>query len=346
MQRRHTLLFGLLVALAGLGMGLRFFLAPAASAQTPTFTLTPSSTARFFPQPITPGVPLFTPSALPLATGCYAPLALAEGATASMRAGVYTRSAPTRSSPFTHYTTARTSVTVLDGPVCADGYNWWRVSGAGEPGWVAEGRPDTGYFLRVGAAADAAADAVACGAGSANRAGGEAELALNTRVRAEPNTGAATLTVAPAGSSVQVLEGPRCDEAGTWFRGRVNVLGLDYEGWLLEGADGITWLVAMGSPMLDDGSLCAAPLPFYLAQRARVRDRGAIPKTLRSAPGTDAPALFGLIPDTPLVIEDAVPVCRENMNWWKVRVLTSEPVIGWISEGSPGTGYWIGPIGN
>jgi hypothetical protein len=37
-------------------------------------------------------------------------------------------------------------------------------------------------------------------------------------------------------------------------------------------------------------------------------------------------------------------VCRDNLNWWKVRVLASQEVVGWLAEGSAGVGYWISTI--
>src|SRR5262249_31627365 len=47
-------------------------------------------------------------------------------------------------------------VTLLDGPVCADSFNWWQVNYAGLIGWTVEGR-DAAYWL---APIDAAAPSV------------------------------------------------------------------------------------------------------------------------------------------------------------------------------------------
>ena len=45
----------------------------------------------------------------------------------------------------------------------------------------------------------------------------------------------------------------------------------------------------------------------------------------------------------PFVIEGG-PVCRENLNWWRIRVLASQEVVGWMAEGSSGIGYWMRAI--
>ena len=68
------------------------------------------------------------------------------------------------------------------------------------------------------------------------------------------------------------------------------------------------------------------------------------PKSLRAAPGENSTLLFTLVFGVPFIVEEGGPVCANNMNWWKVRVLASTPVIGWVSEGSTFAGYWLATI--
>ena len=51
------------------------------------------------------------------------------------------RNLPTLSGALVNYFIEAVSLTLTDGPVCADGYNWWHVTGSGQPGWVVEGKP-------------------------------------------------------------------------------------------------------------------------------------------------------------------------------------------------------------
>ncbi|MDL1899665.1 SH3 domain-containing protein [Anaerolineae bacterium CFX9] len=60
------------------------------------------------------------------------------------------RETPTTSGNLLGQLPGGTRFTVLEGPVCADGYNWWRVSSDTLIGWTVEGR-GSDYFLAPGA---------------------------------------------------------------------------------------------------------------------------------------------------------------------------------------------------
>ena len=93
-------------------------------------------------------------------------------------------------------------------------------------------------------------------------------------------------------------------------------------------------------PALEDGTLCAYPQTFDIGARGYVQYRDGIPKSLRVAPGTNAPLIATLVNNVAFVFEGG-PVCAENINWWYVRISGREDVAGWIAEGSPGVGYWL-----
>lgn len=311
---------------------------PLSHAQTATQTPTPIPTIG------TPA-PSFLPNVTPIlyATptvigGCPAPINAKVGDYGYISAGVWVRHLPTLSGALVYYVAENIDVQIVEGPICADGFNWWRVTGIDNSGWVVEGRADIGYFLfsyNTGA--------VGCAPLYQNAVGKNAELLLNARVRQSADPNALVKTVTPAGSTIRIIGGPQCIEGYLWWQVEVEVANFLYIGWMAEGGDGLYWLVPEDAPSLADGTLCADPRRFSQGQRAIVRYRSGPPKVLRAAPDDDAQALFSLVRGVPLVILDG-PICADNLNWWKVHVLASDEVIGWLAEGSPGVGYWIAAL--
>ncbi len=128
-----------------------------------------------------------------------------------------------------------TVFTVLEGPVCMDGYNWWRVNANGFVGWTAEGQNGE-YWL----------DPMSCGSGLSIRlvpgAQGRVTLTppLANSVRSQPGRGMGSLIgEIPPGGVFSVLSGPQCGAEGmAWWR--VNYNGL--VGWTAEGEAGTYWL--------------------------------------------------------------------------------------------------------
>ncbi len=128
-----------------------------------------------------------------------------------------------------------TVFTVLEGPTCRDGYNWWRVNANGFVGWTAEGQSGT-YWL----------DPLTCGNGLSIRMipGETGRVTLSppvaNAVRTQPGRGVgAVIGEIPPGGIFTVLSGPQCDGGGmAWWR--VNYNGL--LGWTGEGEGGVYWL--------------------------------------------------------------------------------------------------------
>lgn len=268
---------------------------------------------------------------------CANPLAMNIGAVAFLRPGTTVRYQPSDSSAWMGYNTESQTVAILEGPVCNENRIWWRVDGLGlqNPGWVKEFVPDIGYFVIP---ADSAVPAD-CLAETTLAIGRPAEVYLNTRIRTEANTDSRTQTVVGAGETVLVLDGPICSEGWRWWFVQANVLDVTYQGWMAETFYERT-LLADGSALVEDPSFCGQPLPFQIQQRGYVDYGSGPPKYLRDAPGLNGTQMFSLVRNVPFVIVDG-PVCRNDLNWWKIRVLASQEVIGWMAEGSSGVGYWM-----
>lgn len=146
-QRRSSPLIALLTALLVLGGAgaLYWWLgrqssAPVAPVATPLALAVPTPLPTRAPPTPTPP-PTAAPSPDSLAIGARARVTNLGGA--ALRA----RAAPGLSSPVTARIPEGREVTVLEGPVEADGYVWWRVEAAEGAGWVAERSPEGTVFL-------------------------------------------------------------------------------------------------------------------------------------------------------------------------------------------------------
>ncbi|MDQ7024154.1 MAG: SH3 domain-containing protein [Anaerolineae bacterium] len=307
------------------------------------------------PVPLTPGQPLSGQSIQPTLpyTDCYAPLPIEVGQVIYIESGVNIRSAPSGSSPIVWNTVVNNRdedgnvianplqiiATVLEGPVCDTGTNWWRVTLPGNDGWVSEGRPFSsgGYLIHSSVIARD------CASYFELQAGQLADLMLDARVRTEPSLNARVRTVAAAGSPVFVVGGSECVDGIRWWLVRVEVVDVIYEGWMAEGVDGLVWLLPTNLPDSDDGTLCGVALDLPFGQRAYVHSLEEIPRNMRIAPGIESPIMFQLVDGVPFIVVGG-PVCRNNLNWWQIEVLSSVTVTGWMAEGSQGVGYWISTI--
>ena len=123
---------------------------------------------------------------------------------------------------------------VVDGPVCADGFLWWRIDAPGVNGWTAEGQNNT-YWLAP----------VVCANGMYGRLipGQQARVAPNpplaNSLRAQASSGSALLAEIPPGGVFTVLGGPTCGADGrTWWQANYN----GTVGWTAEGDNGVYWL--------------------------------------------------------------------------------------------------------
>lgn len=340
MQKRRvlslTFIFGLLV----IGIGISVLQAFPVRAQTATpiiITNTPAST----PTPIVLQTLVIRGTATVVAINpCANPLQLSVGSTAYLRPGTTIRYLSSDSSAWMGYNTTSVTVTILEGPVCNENRIWWRVDGLGleNPGWVKEFVPDFGYFV-IPAAGELPVD---CSADTTLAIGRPAEVYLNTRIRDGAGVDNRTITVVSAGESVHVVGGPICVDGLRWWEVQAVVVDILYQGWMAETFYERT-LVADAEADLTDDTICGDPLYFQFGQRGYVDYGAGPPKYLRDAPGLGGTPMFSLVRNVPFIIEGG-PVCRDELNWWKIRVLASTEVIGWMAEGSSGVGYWMSPL--
>ncbi|MBL8119353.1 MAG: hypothetical protein JNJ78_17590 [Anaerolineae bacterium] len=316
------LLIVVVAALVALTIGLTTFTV----AQVPTATPIGGT-------PIPPAPTIFYVTTLvPTPTvGCPPPLPLGVGYTAYISGGVYVRNSPTASSPWVNYYQEAVTVTITDGPIC-DGtrYNWWRVSGPGNDGWVAEGSTYDGYWMRVGPAPAG----VICPEAIALTVGQQTRLLAGVRVRQEPGRAGLVLTVAPADTLADVLDGPTCVNGYNWWQVQLTVLDVTYTGWIADGLAGLPLVIdAEATPEPE----CAPPSLLRAGGQAYVQYTDQIPKNMRALPDLQSELVATLLDGIGFTILDG-PVCADGYNWWQIQILSRPDVSGWLPD------LWISMI--
>ncbi|MCC6802025.1 MAG: SH3 domain-containing protein [Anaerolineae bacterium] len=299
--------------------------------------------------PGTPTVPVIIvatappgPTAVPtLGNGCYAPLALPVGGDVFLRGGVNVRHLPSLSGALVNYYADPVILTLDSGPVCADGYNWWHVSGGGEPGWVVEGKPGR-YFLQV--AIDPRTTNCAAPQDGIT-IGGQVQAITGSRVRSEPDSTSTVITTILSGMQITVIDGPRCFNGLNWWRVRVpygNTTAL-VDGWIAEGYPGEYFVQGLTSSG-EIAPQCLAALRLHAGTRAAVTYRDGVPRRLRAAPGTSAAVVANLLDGIAFDVISDESVCADGYNWWQVRIVATG-LTGWLAEGAPGN-YWFEVFSN
>ncbi len=175
---------------------------------------------------------------------CYSPLPLAVGDEVIAVTGVRVRNAASLAAYTVTVVPIDGRMTILEGPACFNGINWWRVSttypttGTPVEGWAAEGFPDN-YWLQSVDALTGAVE-IPCVLPLTLRPG--SRVAVNyydgvpRRLRAEPNVNAQLLLEMPDEIALQIIDGPVCSGGYNWWN--VRVISTGYVGWFAEGRPG------------------------------------------------------------------------------------------------------------
>jgi hypothetical protein len=122
---------------------------------------------------------------------------------------------------------------VVNGPVCADGFTWWQVNYSGVTGWTPEGQDYT-YWV----------DPLYCGFQMPSRLmvgrQGRVTPGLPNILRTYPstnNTISGILGEIPAGGLFKIVSGPQCGDGYIWWEVNYN----NITGWTPEGQAKIYW---------------------------------------------------------------------------------------------------------
>ncbi|MBZ0302362.1 MAG: hypothetical protein K8J31_21630 [Anaerolineae bacterium] len=264
--------------------------------------------------------------------GCGPSLPLAAGLHVNTRPGIYIRNLPTRSGGIAEYLQDSLTFQIVEGPACADGLNWWRVTGPSNinPGWIAEKEAPDGRYLIFKVEVD---PATLCPDPLNLVSGSHMPLLNDVRIRQEPTLEGLVLHVAPQGDTATIVGGPQCVEMLNWWQVQVTWQGILIQGWMAEGQYGATFVTDPDLPSPD--KVCGPPMRLHLGDRASVNVEDYKPKNLRVAPGLDGTLLYSLIEGIAFDVLEG-PVCADNLNWWKIQIVSRPEVIGWLSEGGPG----------
>lgn len=137
---------------------------------------------------------------------------------------------------------------VLDGPVCADGMNWWQVrapyglaAGVTVDAWISEGYPRAYWFAPEGLAQlpVVATCARALPLSPGDRAAVTYDDGVPRRLRSAPGVQSDVIATLLDGIAFEIISGPACMDSFHWWEVRILTTGLT--GWLAEGVPGNYW---------------------------------------------------------------------------------------------------------
>ncbi len=246
------------------------------------------------------------------------------------------RSGPSYSNTVLGYIPAGAAFSVVDGPFCQSGIQWWRVNYNGVVGWTVEGNGYTYYLEPV-----FHTPPITCVLPTRLTVFGLGRVIPGDPnvVRSAPgtqSTGANSVVIGriPGGGVFSVLEGPQCGSDSRWWW-RVNYNGLI--GWTAEGEGyDVYWVEPWG----QNAPVCPNALPSRLTAGGygRVTTVPYLPNNIRSWASYTGPVI-GQIPAGNSFAVLSGPVCADNVAWWQVNY---NGIVGWTVEGSS-TSYWLEP---
>ncbi|MFN8527916.1 MAG: SH3 domain-containing protein [Anaerolineae bacterium] len=289
----------------------------------------------------TPGtptvVPTFTNVPAPTQVGCGTPLNLIPGSLIVVTGGLNIRASASLSAPLITYFSEERRARLIGGPVCADGFIWWQITGfGGDPGanmgWVIQGSRDGRIYLQPAIIAPS------------DPCYFPLEFAVNdtivaltgVRLRNAPTQSSYTVSVVPYQATMTVLEGPACRDGINWWRVSTSfqTSGVPVEGWIAEGFPGEYYVASYDQVYGTVEIPCVLPLTLGVGSHIAVNYRDGVPRRLRAEPNVNAPITLEMPDEIALEIIGG-PVCSNSYQWWQVRVISTN-YVGWIAEGRPG----------
>lgn len=245
------------------------------------------------------------------------------------------RSSPSFNAVVLGYIPAGAAYSVLSGPQCSSGVNWWQVRYNGVMGWTAEGDGYYTYWLEP-----SYVPPPVCTLPTRLTIGGQGRVTpgLPNVMRSAPGTqrsgfNGTVIGQIPGGGVFSVLNGPQCASDSRWWW-QVNYNGLI--GWTAEGEGYTYWL----EPWVGASS-CPNALPLRLIVRGAGRvGQGSYYTTVALYLNASFYSYsVGAMPRGALFSVIGGPTCAENAAWWQVNY---NGVIGWAVE-SYGSSYWLDP---
>jgi hypothetical protein len=226
-------------------------------------------------------------------------------------AGVRVHTAPLLQSDILGSLSASAPVLVLEGPIAADGSNWYRVSSVALPrsGWV------DGQFLAATPPGQQAGGGI-FPVGSTARVSG---AAAGLRVHSAPFATSQQVELLTDGTPVQVLEGPIASGGANWYR--VGSTALTGSGWV----DGqFLTSTAPGQPVTSGILL--------VGSTARVGSTDGAGLRVHSAPLVTSQQA-GSLPDGTVVQVLQGPITADGFTWYQVSS-AALPTPGWVVGGA------------
>lgn len=179
-------------------------------------------------------------------TPCLTPQGLVPGSGFRVNYNVRVRVEPTTNALTLTVVPSGSSVTILEGPSCNEGYNWWRVRavvvGVTYDGWMAE---SDRFGDDVYIAAPPRPDGSICDFALNLRIGDRARVTYRDgvpkRLRVGPSLTAPILYDLVEGVPLEIIGGPICNNTYNWWQVRV-LASTPVEGWIAEGGPAQYWL--------------------------------------------------------------------------------------------------------
>lgn len=212
--------------------------------------------------------------------------------------------------------------TVLGGPACGSGIQWWQVQYNGVTGWTGEGEGMTYWVEPVGSIPGTCALMPHLTVS----ASGFVPAGFGVSLLPQPAAYGTPIVEMPGGSWFRVLSSPVCSQGVNWWRVRFNNL----EGWI-QGDTSVHYLV---NPFVCDGFM---PSRLIVGTSARVMP--GLPNNLRAQPSLTAQILGRILAGGTMAVVGG-PQCGDGGVWWQVAV---NGVYGWTMEGR-GNQYWVEPL--